>query len=167
MIGLRHDCPLDFGDRDWSTARFSQPPPVRNCLYQNGRFRRSSSGFFPCVVRRLFTLLTLIGCSRRIWFGWVSCSLFPISNQSQPTKNYLLWEKMAQTPLFTYFFLGWVGLGLGSSSVSYYYLYVFQPNMILVHRKHPTTLSLAIVEKRQLLVLTLPILKVFRHVGLV
>ena len=35
-----------------------------------------------------------------------------------PTKNHLLWEEVAQTPLSTYFFLGWVGLGLGSSSVS-------------------------------------------------
>ena len=23
-----------FGDRDWSTSRLSQPPPVRNCLYR-------------------------------------------------------------------------------------------------------------------------------------
>ena len=33
--------------------------------------------------------------------GFGSCSLFLIENQSQPTKNYLLWEKVAQRPLLT------------------------------------------------------------------
>ena len=37
-----------------------------------------------------------------------------IKPKSQPTKNYLLWEKVAQMPLLTYFFLGWVSLGSGS-----------------------------------------------------
>ena len=39
-------------------------------------------------------------------FGWLgfSCSLFPTQNQSQPTKNYLLWE---------FFWLGWVFLQSG------------------------------------------------------
>ena len=39
-----------------------------------------------------------------------------LSNQSY--ENYLLWEKMAQLPFLSQFFLGWIGLGLGSSSVS-------------------------------------------------
>ena len=38
--------------------------------------------------------------------GWVSCSLFPMHDQFQPTKEYLLWEKVAQMPLLNYFFLG-------------------------------------------------------------
>ena len=45
--------------------------------------------------------------------------------------------RVAHSPLFADFFLGWVGLGLGSSSVSKYYLYaVFQTNIILVNRRH-------------------------------
>ena len=53
------------------------------------------------------------------WLRWVSCSLFPIQNQSQPTKKiFYRGKKVAQMPLLTYFLLGWVGLGLGSSSVS-------------------------------------------------
>ena len=40
-------------------------------------------------------------------------------------------------PLLTYFFLGWFGLGLGSSSVSWKCSYVFQPTRILVNRKLP------------------------------
>ena len=52
--------------------------------------------------------------------GWVWSSPFPVQNQSHPKKIYLLWEKVAQVPLFFKidFFLGWVGLGLGNSSVS-------------------------------------------------
>ena len=34
-----------------------------------------------------------------------------------PQKNIYCGKKVAQMPLFTYFFLGWVGLGLGNSSV--------------------------------------------------
>ena len=63
-----------------------------------------------------------IGCLRMLRLGWVSCmygSLFPVWNQSQPTKHYLLREKKCSNmPLLTYFFLGWVGLGLRSSWVS-------------------------------------------------
>ena len=43
--------------------------------------------------------------------GWVSCIVFPILNESQPTKKYWLWEKVAQMPLLTEF--SWVGLALG------------------------------------------------------
>ena len=57
----------------------------------------------------------LVGCLRRMWLGWVS--VFDI--KSIPTyENYVLWEKVAQMPLLIYFFLGWIALGLGSSSVS-------------------------------------------------
>ena len=52
-----------------------------------------------------------LGCSRRIWSGRVPCSLFPIQNQPHPTKKYLMWEKVAQMSLLTYF--SWVGLALG------------------------------------------------------
>ena len=72
--------------------------------------------------------LSLLRCSRRIWLGCFSCSLSPIQNQSQPTKNYLLWEKkLAQIPLLTQ-----VCLWLGSSSVSEFSLCVFQANRISV-----------------------------------
>ena len=47
--------------------------------------------------------------------------------KSQPTKNYLVWEKVAQMPTLTNFFLGLVGLVLGSSTVSYYYYLVSNP----------------------------------------
>ena len=47
------------------------------------------------------------------WFGWVSCSLFPIQNQSQPTKSNLPWEKSGPNATFNLFFVGfgwpWVG----------------------------------------------------------
>ena len=54
------------------------------------------------------------GCLRRIWLGWVSCiGLFPIQNQSQPTKKYLLWKQVAQNACLNPIFLGlgwpWVG----------------------------------------------------------
>ena len=50
---------------------------------------------------------------RTIWLAWVFCSLFPISNQSQPTNQYLLREKVAQMPTFNLFFLvlGWPWVG--------------------------------------------------------
>ena len=66
------------------------------------------------------TIINTINRVRTIWLGWVSCCLFPIQNQSQPTKSYLLWEKSGpKCHISTYFFLFWVGLGLlGRSSVS-------------------------------------------------
>ena len=53
-------------------------------------------------------------------FGWVGFLVvcFLHKTNPQPTKTDLLWEKVAQIPLLTYHFLGWVGLGLGSSTVS-------------------------------------------------
>ena len=51
---------------------------------------------------------------RRIWFGWVFCSLyFFILCQSQPTVEYLRCEKVTLMPVLRLIFLGWVGLGLG------------------------------------------------------
>ena len=43
-----------------------------------------------------------------------------MQNLSQSTKKYLPWGNVAQMPLLTYFFLGWVGLGLGISSNNIY-----------------------------------------------
>ena len=58
-----------------------------------------------------------LGHLRSIWLGRVFRGLSPIKNQSQPTSNNLLWEKVAATPLSTYFFLGlgwpWVGEFVG------------------------------------------------------
>ena len=69
------------------------------------------------VIIVVILIVITVGCLRRIWSGWVYCSLFPLQNQPQPTKNNLLWEKVAQMPLLTSF--SWVGLALGwSSSVS-------------------------------------------------
>ena len=57
---------------------------------------------------------------RRIWLGWVSCSLFPIENKSHPTKNYLLLGKqVAQMPRLTFFFLDWVGLGFARKMICF------------------------------------------------
>ena len=59
------------------------------------KYYGSASFFFVCGIRVEF-----------------SCGLFPLQNKSQPTKNYLLWEKkVAQMPLLTHFF-SWVGLAL-------------------------------------------------------
>ena len=79
----------------------------------------------------------VLECLRRIWLDWVSCSLFPIQNQSQPTKKYLLWEKVAQTPLSTYFFLvlGWPWAGEFVAFIMTFRCFPTQQN--LVNRKHP------------------------------
>ena len=61
----------------------------------------------------------VLSCLRKILFelGFLS-SVSYIKPIPTHHKNYLLWEKVAQLPLLTHFFLGWVGLGLGSSSAS-------------------------------------------------
>ena len=49
-------------------------------------------------------------------FGWVGFLVvcFPYKIKTKPTKKYyLLWEKLAQMPLLTYLFLGWMVLGWG------------------------------------------------------
>ena len=59
--------------------------------------------------------------TENFWLGWVSYSLFPTGKiKPVPThkKKYLLWEKVAQNATLILFFGGWVGLGLGGSSVS-------------------------------------------------
>ena len=57
-------------------------------------------------------------------------------NQSQPTKKYLLWEKVAKMPLLTYFFLGlgwpWLGEFVGFIVI----LICFPSRHSLVNRKH-------------------------------
>ena len=51
--GLRHDVPLVLGDRDWSTSRLPQPPPVRNCRVHGGGDR-------PLPTPKPLTFLVLI-----------------------------------------------------------------------------------------------------------
>ena len=81
--------------------------------------------------------ILLIGCWRRMWLGWASCSLFPTLNQSQPTKKRFLWEKVTQMPLLTYYFLRlgwpWVGEFVGFMII----VTCFPTQQNLVYRKHP------------------------------
>ena len=67
----------------------------------------------------------------------VVCFLLRICNQPQPAKKYLLWEKVAQMPLLTYFFLGfgwpWVGEFVGFVVI----FICFPTRHNLVNRKHP------------------------------
>ena len=72
------------------------------------------------------TLPRIIGT---IWLGWVSC-VFPIIAISTHETIICCRKKASPMPLLTEFFLGWVGLGSGSSSVSSKYFYVFQPSII-------------------------------------
>ena len=78
--------------------------------------------------------------------------MFPVQNGSQPTKHYLLWEKVAPMPLLTYFFLGWVGLGVGEFVGFIIRFLCFSTKHILVNRKHPdhrvTTAGLPTAEQR-------------------
>ena len=55
----------------------------------------------------------LLGCLRRSWLVWVSCSLFLYINRSQLTKNRLLWEKSCLNATFNLIFLvlGWPWVG--------------------------------------------------------
>ena len=61
----------------------------------------------------------VLGCLRRN-FGWVRFLVvcFPYTTKPNPRKIICCGKKVAKLPLLTLFFLGWVGLGLGSSSVS-------------------------------------------------
>ena len=86
-----------------------------------------------------FSVEDTIGCfAENFGWVWVSSSLFP-NKKSIPTheKNIYGGKQWPKKPLLTWFFFGWGGLGVGSSSVSLSYLHVFQPNIILVNRKHP------------------------------
>ena len=73
-------------------------------------------------------------------FGWdgflVVCFLHKIN--PNPRKSICCGKKWPKCHFLTCFFLGWVGLELGSSSVSCWRLYVFQPNINFVNRKHPS-----------------------------
>ena len=62
-------------------------------------------------------------------------------NQSQPTKNCLPWEKVAQMPLLTYFFPGWIGRRFGGFVGFIIILPCFPTQHHLVNRKHPTRKS--------------------------
>ena len=82
--------------------------------------------------------LEILGCfcGELGWVGFLV--LFPINNQSQPTKNYFAMAKVFQTPLLTYFFLGRVGLGLGSSFDGFILILIcFPTQQNLVSRNNP------------------------------
>ena len=72
---------------------------------------------------------------RRIWFGWVYCSLFPAVHkyQSRPTQFFFAVGNVAQMPLLTYFSLGWVGLWFTLIFIC------FPTRRKLVNRKHPSS----------------------------
>ena len=62
--------------------------------------------------------LDLLGCLRTIYLGWFSCSLFPIQNQSQPTKKYLQWGKSGSNAILNLVFL-WLGWPCGGEFVGF------------------------------------------------
>ena len=79
---------------------------------------------FSCLVGRLVGRLVGELFSSLQWLptirlGWVSCSLFFLYNVSpSPRKNICCGKTWPKCHFLTYFFLVWVGLGLGSWAVS-------------------------------------------------
>ena len=74
----------------------------------------------------------------------VLCLLY--RTNPNPRKKYLLIGKSGPKATFNLFFsLGWVGLGLGSSSVSYYVLHIcFPTQQWVVNGKHPIVPALVV-----------------------
>ena len=73
------------------------------------------------TVTAILYSVQILACLRRVWLGWVSCSLLPIQNQSQPTKKiFAVGKKLTQNATFMPSF-SWVGSAfrLESSAVSY------------------------------------------------
>ena len=74
-----------------------------------GRIRRGGSFtnyWMRGLLSRCSNQWTTIRCLPIISLGWVCCKLLPVQNYAQPTKHYLLWEKVAPIPLFGLIFLG-------------------------------------------------------------
>ena len=69
---------------------------------------------------RMAYYVVLIGwfAENLVGFGFLSVVCLLYETNPYPRKNICCGKKLAKMPPFTYFFLGWVGLGLGSSSVS-------------------------------------------------
>ena len=63
---------------------FALSNPSRPCLTSERRFHLNESDFGSASEHSVPKDNTVGG---EIWVGWVSCSLFPIYNQSQTTKN--------------------------------------------------------------------------------
>ena len=66
-------------------------------------------------------------------FGWVRFLVLCLLHETNPNPRKIICcgKKVVQLPLLTYF--SWVGLALGwgSSSVSYQYFHVLQPNTLI------------------------------------
>ena len=101
-----------------SPRRLPQHPVCRITGDHSNQDLRSAlkpiySPFFTNHIWSWLLCPPVIGFLRKNWLGWVSCTLFPIQKQSQPTKKYFLWEKKKwpKCHFLTFFFL--VGLALG------------------------------------------------------
>ena len=82
-------------------------------------------------------MVDAIGCLRRIWLGWVSCSLFSYIKSIATLEKIFAVEKSGPNAAFNLFFLGlgwpWVG-GL----VGFIVIFLcFPTEQNLVNRKHP------------------------------
>ena len=87
-------------------------PPTWHSSDRRGKWAGSAAG----AVSKGATRKNRLVCGEFGWFRFlVVCFLY--KTNPNPRKKKLLWEKVAQIPLLTFFFLGWVGPGLGSSSV--------------------------------------------------
>ena len=137
-------------------------PQTRCCRVSDGRIRPKtptvttsntrSRAAVKCVVLSPWSAVfrDVSGCfggEQIVGLGFlvhtdVVCFLH--KNPSQPSKKYLLWEKVAQVPLYSIFFLGWVGRRSGSPSVSLKYWYVFPSQHSLVNDEHPIVCFLCV-----------------------